>query len=131
MPFFNDGSEEFRIQNRWTKYLKVALFRTRGRYIDQIAKINRTEQAMAEHEDGAFFLDRFPDPSCLEDTAETHYDLQKALGCLSARARQIVVMKVMDDLTFREIAARIGLKSQTVATTYYRALKEMGMWLNE
>lgn len=53
------------------------------------------------------------------------YEVKRILAPLNDSEREIVVLHVLDDLKFREIAEITGKKLSTVLVTYNRAMKKL------
>jgi len=54
-----------------------------------------------------------------------------ALGMLTHRAREIMVLRYLLDLPQEEIAASLGITASTVSSTISRALRQLGRYLKE
>jgi RNA polymerase sigma factor (sigma-70 family) len=54
-----------------------------------------------------------------------------ALGTLTRRAREILVLRYLLDLPQEEIAASLGITASTVSSTISRALRQLGRYLKE
>jgi RNA polymerase sigma factor (sigma-70 family) len=54
-----------------------------------------------------------------------------ALGTLTHRAREIMVLRYLLDLPQEEIAASLGITASTVSSTICRALRQLGRYLKE
>jgi RNA polymerase sigma-70 factor, ECF subfamily len=63
------------------------------------------------------------------DLAEDYALVHAALEHLPEVPARVVRLKVFDDLTFEQIAARLQISSNTAKTHYYRALKRLGALL--
>jgi RNA polymerase sigma-70 factor, ECF subfamily len=60
------------------------------------------------------------------DADEAQEGLTKALLELPKEQREVVIMKIWGDLTFREIATSLGIPPDTAASRYRYALKRLG-----
>lgn len=67
--------------------------------------------------------DESPDVLAREDRDLLRADFAAALESLSDAQRSVLVAKVYDELTFRQIAQDLGLAISTVKTHYLRALR--------
>lgn len=67
--------------------------------------------------------DASPDLMAREDCDLLRADFAEALESLSDAQRSVLVAKVYDELTFRQIAQDLGLAMSTVKTHYLRALR--------
>lgn len=68
-------------------------------------------------DDGSFAYEQFANDSFLE----LINDMKKVI---SEEDIQIILLHLVDDVTFAEIASRLNLNVKTVKTKYYRALKK-------
>jgi RNA polymerase sigma-70 factor (ECF subfamily) len=66
-----------------------------------------------------------PDPQEKAQNNEMLANLNEALGKLSAAEREVVLLKIRGDLTFREIAEMAGEPQNTVLSRYYKALERL------
>ena len=66
-----------------------------------------------------------PDPAPLPpeiyERAELQELLQSAIGLLPVRAREVVIMRYVNDLTFAEIGEALGIPENTAKTWFQRA----------
>jgi len=98
------------------------LLRRRGRQRARVVEL-------AEPDDGGAALDERPDTR--DNPVESlirEQDVERlraALATLPEHKRTIVMLHVFEELTFREVAAIVGLPPPTVSTTYYRTLTEL------
>ena len=65
------------------------------------------------------------------DAPLTTIDVQRALAALPPEQAAVVVLKVWHDLTFREIAAALGLSPDTAASRYRYALEKLRRLLGD
>ena len=72
--------------------------------------------------DDAAFIDTGRGDSHRRESAER---VKQALETLSADRREVIVLKIYANLTFREIAAILGRPIGTVTSTYARGLDEL------
>ena len=88
----------------------------------RMAKVRRRESA----------TDQLPDAS--HDTSEgtvARLDLVNALGALSPRARAVVALRFLDDLSIAEVAAVLNVPEGTVKSQTARALDRLQSVLTE
>jgi len=55
--------------------------------------------------------------------------LKKAVGGLSVKLREVFILKEYGHLTYREIAAAVGIKEGTVMSRLNRARREVTAWM--
>jgi RNA polymerase sigma-70 factor (ECF subfamily) len=70
-------------------------------------------------------LDRGSSPSARLDRQELHTRLLKALDCLREADREVLVLRHLEQLRPREIAAVLGVTEGTVYTRHLRALQRL------
>ena len=121
MNFRNNGQGESNIlQNQFTRYLKTAIQR---RKID----LFRIRSRVYDHE---CFDDSWQDIPGLITVdiyfnSPTQFDtigLEQALCQIGKRDRYIFYAHVLDERTFTELAAELGLTYKGVAAAYYRVI---------
>ncbi len=80
----------------------------------------------AEREDAADSLpDTSPLPVALVEAEETRQALQRAIEDLPAAYRAAIVLRYMEDMSYQDIAATLGLPLNTVRTHLARAKKAL------
>lgn len=133
--FKNDGSEQFILQNQFTAYLQIAIRRAKARYLNKTRLITDTElsnnvlqmSSIPQTAGDAIFLPL--SKSVKSQTRDEQLDLgilmAEMLLQLSEREVTILKGKIFDELTFQELAARLGVDMNTVKSTYYRSLKKL------
>lgn len=57
--------------------------------------------------------------------SELRERVQKALTCLNDKQRDIVLMRLWDELSFKEIAALVSKTEASIKMTFYRALQDV------
>lgn len=129
MRFGNDGKGEVNIlQNQFTRYLIIAIERRKAdlqkkkdrlNYYEQMSEdFDRIADAVADEDilDGPSFSMIFENPA-----------LERALQALGERDRYILLMRVLEEREFEELADRFGLKYKGVAAVYYRTIRKIQM----
>ena len=123
----NDGTGESNIlQNQFTAYLIKAVRGRKADYLQKKSKWKKHEVSMEEqtpeydsHAETDF--DRFL-PTM--DQLENH-KLQQLLSGKSKRDLYIFFAKILEDRSFVEIAAELGLKYTAVSESYYRTVRKI------
>lgn len=101
----------------------------RNMAIDHIRKYKREEPEGVPPDDDALpgeiegRADSSPTP---EEEAVSNLSVEQALDKLKPVYRQIVTMKALSDMTFREIAAVLEMPMGTVTWNYREAIKQLG-----
>lgn len=57
--------------------------------------------------------------------SENKERVQKALHCLNEKQRELVILRVWDELSFKEIADFLGKTEASIKMTFYRALQDV------
>ena len=57
--------------------------------------------------------------------SESRERVQKALHCLNENQRELVIMRLWDELTFKEIAEFLEKTEASIKMTFYRALQDV------
>jgi RNA polymerase sigma-70 factor, ECF subfamily len=115
---------------RMPRDLKVYVFRAvRNAAIDQVARhqhdggdVNGRETSIFVSRDG---------PSESTDDREFRMRLEAAINALPQDERDVVVLHIYSELTFKEIARLLGIAGGTVAAWYYRALNKLRKQIGE
>ena len=124
MKFGNSGKGESNIlQNQFTRYLKTAVQR---RKIDLFHARNRVYGRECYDDSwqdipGLITEDIYFNSSAQCDT----FGLEEALCQIGKRDRYIFFAHVLDERTFTELAAELGMTYKAVSTAYYRAIHKI------
>lgn len=123
----NNGKEEVeKIQNRFTAYLVTAVRRKRTAYMNQKNKLIQMEYA-AESDDwnhqAGVYPDMFEELPLLMHLENDR--LFYALKYLNERERYIFLERVLNEVSFEELAAELGLGYKGVAAIYYRTVQKI------
>lgn len=125
MKEYNNGiGESNAIQNRFTAYLVTAIKRRKQRFLQNKDKgYNNTEEIQDYMEELHYtpdMLDTLPLLAQLEDLV-----LHKALIKQKERDLYIFFAKVLDERSFTDIAAELGIESAAVKAAYYRMIAKL------
>ena len=128
----NDGTSEVDIlQNQFTSYLIRAIKNKKADYLKAKAKrwqheipVEDGDKAQDHHSD--FDINQIlPAIEQLEN-----YKLQQALRSKNKRALYIFLARALEDRSFADIAAELGMNCAAVSESYYRTIrivkKELG-----
>lgn len=129
----NNGQEEAeKLQNRFTAYLVTAVRRQRAAYMNQKNKLVQMEY-LAENESRHFqecmsndIFDELPLLMQLENDR-----LFYALKYLNERERYVFLERVLNEVSFEELAAELGLSYKGVTTIYYRTVQKIKKQMKE
>ena len=124
MNFRNNGQGESNIlQNQFTRYLKTSIQRKK-------VDLFRARSKVYDHE---FFDDSWQDiPGLI--TEDIYFNsagqcdtigLEQALCQIGKRDRYIFFAHVLDERTFTELAAELGLTYKGVTAAYYRVIHKI------
>lgn len=127
MRFWNDGKDEASmVQNRFTKYLVVAVHRKKSAVLQGRRKIRDSESftddwdalpGITVEED---YVQQVSSPLDFENAA-----LTRALAQLKERERYIFFAHILDEKGFSDLAAELGMGYKGIAAAYYRAIEKI------
>jgi RNA polymerase sigma-70 factor (ECF subfamily) len=80
---------------------------------------------------GSDWLDAEPAPLSSLQASEQREAVREAMESLPAKQREVVVLKVYEQLTFEEIGHRVAASVNTVASRYRYALKKLRALLGD
>lgn len=101
--------------------------------IDQFRRTSRTEEVSIDAQDGSGLSGadhgklhaRGPTPDAAVESKQQLADLQGAFGELSDAHHQILVMRELEGLSYREIGERLGMSRPAVESTLFRARRRL------
>src|SRR3954463_15000437 len=99
--------------------------------IDQFRRARRAEEVSYDAEEGLGSADygrlvtKDPAPDAAFDTKQQLDHLQGAFGGLSETHHQILVMRELEGLSYREIGDRLGMTRPAVESTLFRARRRL------
>lgn len=124
----NGQGENNALQNRFTAYLQTALRRRKRDYMDKQLRVNSREipvdfQAAQFSDDS---VETTGDVSSAEDDA-----LMQALSRLTARERYILFERILNERSYEDLAAPLGLRYSGVSAAYRRIIQKLRKELGE
>jgi RNA polymerase sigma factor (sigma-70 family) len=124
----NNGIGESNIvQSNFASYLVIAMRRKKNDYLRSKTKVQQNEQSLEEilEDNEALLIE--PDISLELPLMEQleNIRLYKALKKAKTKDLYILFAKVLENRSFAEIAAELGVKLSTVAMTYYRFIEHL------
>ncbi|MEA2254446.1 MAG: hypothetical protein QOG35_491 [Solirubrobacteraceae bacterium] len=96
--------------------------------IDAFRRTRRAEEVSYDADDGAeriHLVSTGPSPDAAVDTRMTLDHLRGAFGGLSEAHHQILVMRELEGLSYREIGERLGMSRPSVESTLFRARRRL------
>jgi len=99
--------------------------------IDQFRRSKRSEEVSYDGEEGLGAADygrlaqRGPSPDVAVDQKQALHDLCGAFGGLSETHHQILVLRELEGLSYREIGDRLGMSRPSVESTLFRARRRL------
>ncbi|MDB6170056.1 MAG: polymerase, sigma-24 subunit, subfamily [Verrucomicrobia bacterium] len=115
---------------RRVEYSKSFLFRiARNLAVDLLRRGQRSPVDRCTDRDVSFVLDDRPSAA---EAAITHDEvclLAKAIEALPEKCRRVMILRQIEGLPQREIAARLGLSEQTIQSHVVRGLRAIGDYL--
>lgn len=124
MKFWNGGKSESNIlQNQFTRYLKTAVQRRKINLFHAKNRVYSRECYDDSWQDipGLITEDIYFNTSAQCDTI----GLERTLYQVEKRDRYIFFAHVLDERTFTELAAELGMNYKGVAATYYRVIHKI------
>lgn len=127
MRFWNDGKDEASmVQNRFTKYLVVAVHRKKSAVLQSYRRILDSESSTDD-------WDALPGITVEEDYAQQisspldfeNAALSRALAQLKERERYIFFAHILDERGFSDLAAEFSMGYKGIAAAYYRAIEKI------
>lgn len=85
------------------------------------ARLRPTMSLLGGEEGGADLIDDSPDPRDRAATQELGDQVQAAISSLSPKLRAILALRYLEDMTYEELAATLGLSLGTVKSRLARA----------
>lgn len=127
------AQETFLRLYRWrARYEPRARFATflftlaRHAWTDHLRRVMRRPK-----EGGGEMSETVPDPDAGIEATDLHLDLQTALGRLSEKLRDVVVLNVYQGLAYKEIAGILEIPEGTVKSRMFLALRELRGYLEQ
>jgi RNA polymerase sigma factor (sigma-70 family) len=96
--------------------------------IDAFRRSKRAEEVSYDVEDGAerlHLMSKGPTPDAAVDTRMSLDHLRGAFGGLSDAHHQILVMRELEGLSYRQIGERLGMSRPSVESTLFRARRRL------
>lgn len=117
MTYLNESfTEKEAIQNRFTAYVQRAIKNYRIDYMKKKSRISMFDISIdIEIADEKDLYSRMAECEAL----------YQALRTIKERERYVLLARVIDDKSFSEIAAELGLSYKGAAAIYYRALDKL------
>lgn len=109
---------------------KITTTIIRGKAIDLLRQEDKFSKTAFEDLEG-FFKDQGPGPDQRLIEKEEVEILRLALASLDQLSRQILIMKYLEDLSYREIAASLNIEVKTAQMRAYRAKERLRKILEE
>lgn len=116
----------------------LRLHRFRGRYDPSLPFVpwifTITRNAVTDHLRKRGIQDRqqselqqvYEEP--LEEGEAVGKDLKEGLGILSAREREVLILRLQEDLPFDQVAAKLGMSAANARQIVSRAIKKLKAW---
>jgi RNA polymerase sigma-70 factor (ECF subfamily) len=101
---------------------RAYLFRAARNQAFMVLRKRRTREKTTEAATAFSWIDL---EACAPAQREIAIDIDRALRRLAAEQREIILLRLSEDLTFREIAELLGLPRATAASRYRLALERL------
>ena len=134
MQFRNDGiGAENIVRNHFTAYLKL---RVERRKRDILRKRERREKHEVSVDYDIYFAESLEsvDMPADSDRDPLTWDnelLVSAFQSLNKREQQILIARVLDDVTFEELARAYGLSYKGASSAYYRVIQKLRKYMDD
>lgn len=115
----NGSTENNRLQNQFTAYLKKAVHFRRIRYLADRSRVTVNELSLTESE---FAI---PDKTDIIQEIADYEAMQQAMKSIKEKERRIVLARIVEEKDFDEIAKELGMSYKAVTCLYYRVLKKL------
>ena len=128
------------LKNHFSAYVKQAVKNTKGHYLDKKCSVERNETNYEEElavpgqgmEDLLREMDLLSDKifhgvvesRLLLDQIED-YQLFQAIASLAERQKEVIVLRIFYEKSFREIGLIVGMAEKKAENTYYNAVKKI------
>jgi RNA polymerase sigma factor (sigma-70 family) len=128
------------LKNHFSAYVKQAVKNTKGHYLDKKCSVERNETNYEEElavpgqgmEDLLREMDLLSDKifhgvvesRLLLDQIED-YQLFQAITSLAERQKEVIVLRIFYEKSFREIGLIVGMAEKKAENTYYNAVKKI------
>ena len=126
MRFENDGKGESNIlQNRFTAYLLQAVKWRRFDYLEHRGKLAQRESLTDDEDDfcgnSSVVWPAYP----VEEEGFDNDSLAAAIAALGKREAYVFFSRALEESTFQELAAELGVSYSCVTAMYYRTRRKL------
>ena len=123
----NEGNEQDEIlRNKFTAYLLSAVQRRKALYIDSLVKAQQISTLIEETvTDDTFDLEKEALQGIPLYMRLQNEKLFWSLSHLTERERYVFFNRALDERSFEELAAELGLSYKGVAAIYYRTIQKI------
>jgi RNA polymerase sigma-70 factor (ECF subfamily) len=111
----------FRGENARAWVLRIV----RGVAFDRLAAARRATDVPFTDDDTDLLSDPAPDPEAALADKQRHATLEQALASLAPELREVIVLRELQDLSYRDIAAVAGVPIGTVMSRLWRARRAL------
>jgi RNA polymerase sigma-70 factor (ECF subfamily) len=113
-------------------HAKAFLFTTaRNVAIDHVRRSQRTPVDPIDETAELALLDPAPGAAEVLDRAQRHEAMLTALGTLTERCREVMLLRDVDGFTAQEIATHLGLAAATVRVHLMKGVRDCGQFFRE
>lgn len=123
----NSGQGEVNIlQNQFTAYLVTAIRWRKITYLRKRTKLGRRELPTNFDSEFTQALETLEENlTTLEQPVLESIALAQALGRITDRERYVLFARVLEERSFNDLAAELGLEYKGAAAIYYRAIQKL------
>ncbi len=128
-----ESRENLNITGSAQAYLYTSVQNTSIKYLEHLKVLKKYNEFATNALQNKELLyptsDQYPIANLISQEIET--EINQAIGALPEQCRQIFCMHRFDDLSYEEIASKLGLSINTIRTQMMRALKKLRESLRE
>ncbi len=112
------------LQNQFSAYLKKAVHNRRIRFLRD--KSRREENEIPQLDLESYIAD---DTDFMQELAD-YEAIQQALRSIKEKERRLVIARIVENKSFHEIAAELGMSYKATTSLYYRVMKRMKIFMD-
>lgn len=115
----NDGSNTYLLQNQFTAFLTTALSNRRLMYLRSRGR--RFHREIITDDYAVFYIQQ----EDFDDLFSDREALHQALKAIKEKERLVLLSRVIEEQSFDEIGAKLGIGYKGAAAIYYRTIAKL------
>lgn len=116
----NDGSDTYLLQNQFTAFLTTSLKNRRLMYLR--SRVRKMHREFTVEDFTVFYVETEEFDENLLSDGEA---LRQALKTIKEKERFVLLARVIDEKSFDEIGAKLGIGYKGAAAIYYRTIAKL------